>query len=283
MAADLAKDKVGVAVLRCPTIKPLDEAAIVRRCAGTTSSWSSPRTIRWSAAWAKSSGEHAAAPSGCSRRAFSSRGCPMPSSAGALPTLHDRWHQPREPRRAHPGMAGLMATTRNGWPMPSVSWYRRHRPGDRRPPGRAAGRAEIATALYTRHLKFDPADPTWPDRDRVVLSNGHRLDAALRAAAPERLRGLSRSSRSGASAIRFRTARPSGVQPGPRHRGSPPARSAARASPTPSAWRWPSISTRASAAAWSTTTYAFVGDGCLQRGIGREMISLAGPPAPGAS
>src|SRR4249919_2059196 len=35
------------------------------------------------------------------------------------------------------------------------------------------GMAEIATALYARHLKFDPADPTWPDRDRVVLSNGH--------------------------------------------------------------------------------------------------------------
>jgi transketolase len=35
------------------------------------------------------------------------------------------------------------------------------------------GMAEIATALYTRHLKFDAADPTWPDRDRVVLSNGH--------------------------------------------------------------------------------------------------------------
>lgn len=31
------------------------------------------------------------------------------------------------------------------------------------------GMAEIATALYTRHLAFDPADPTWPDRDRVVL------------------------------------------------------------------------------------------------------------------
>src|SRR4029450_8662047 len=26
---------------------------------------------------------------------------------------------------------------------------------------------------YTRHLKFDAADPNWPDRDRVVLSNGH--------------------------------------------------------------------------------------------------------------
>ena len=35
------------------------------------------------------------------------------------------------------------------------------------------GMAEIATALYTRHLKFNPADPAWWDRDRVVLSNGH--------------------------------------------------------------------------------------------------------------
>src|SRR5690349_846206 len=33
------------------------------------------------------------------------------------------------------------------------------------------GMAEIATALYTRHLRFDAADPTWSDRDRVVLSN----------------------------------------------------------------------------------------------------------------
>ena len=35
------------------------------------------------------------------------------------------------------------------------------------------GMAEIATALYTRHLKFNPQDPGWFDRDRVVLSNGH--------------------------------------------------------------------------------------------------------------
>ena len=35
------------------------------------------------------------------------------------------------------------------------------------------GMAEIATALYLKHLKHDPAYPTWWDRDRVVLSNGH--------------------------------------------------------------------------------------------------------------
>ncbi len=35
------------------------------------------------------------------------------------------------------------------------------------------GAADIATVLFTRFLKFDPADPHWPDRDRFVLSAGH--------------------------------------------------------------------------------------------------------------
>ena len=40
-------------------------------------------------------------------------------------------------------------------------------------PGMPMGMAEIAVALWTRHLKHDPADPAWADRDRFVLSNGH--------------------------------------------------------------------------------------------------------------
>jgi transketolase len=40
-------------------------------------------------------------------------------------------------------------------------------------PGMPMGMADAATALFTRHLKFDPADPRWPDRDRFVLSAGH--------------------------------------------------------------------------------------------------------------
>ena len=39
--------------------------------------------------------------------------------------------------------------------------------------GTDAGMADAATALFTRHLKYDPADPHWPDRDRFVLSAGH--------------------------------------------------------------------------------------------------------------
>jgi transketolase len=40
-------------------------------------------------------------------------------------------------------------------------------------PGLPMGEADVATVLFTRFLKFDPADPAWPDRDRFVLSAGH--------------------------------------------------------------------------------------------------------------
>jgi len=40
-------------------------------------------------------------------------------------------------------------------------------------PGAPLGLAPLAFALWTRHLRFDPADPEWPDRDRFVLSCGH--------------------------------------------------------------------------------------------------------------
>ena len=40
-------------------------------------------------------------------------------------------------------------------------------------PGAPMGMAEIAVALWNRHLKHNPADPKWADRDRFVLSNGH--------------------------------------------------------------------------------------------------------------
>jgi transketolase len=40
-------------------------------------------------------------------------------------------------------------------------------------PGLPMGAADIATVLFTRFLKFDPANPGWPDRDRFVLSAGH--------------------------------------------------------------------------------------------------------------
>jgi transketolase len=40
-------------------------------------------------------------------------------------------------------------------------------------PGMPMGMADVATVLFSRFLKFDAADPRWPDRDRLVLSAGH--------------------------------------------------------------------------------------------------------------
>ena len=40
-------------------------------------------------------------------------------------------------------------------------------------PGTPMALAPLAYALYTRHVRHNPADPHWPDRDRVVLSAGH--------------------------------------------------------------------------------------------------------------
>jgi len=40
-------------------------------------------------------------------------------------------------------------------------------------PGMPMGMADVATVLFTEYLKFDPAEPGWPDRDRFILSAGH--------------------------------------------------------------------------------------------------------------
>jgi transketolase len=40
-------------------------------------------------------------------------------------------------------------------------------------PGMPMGMADVATVLFSQFLKFDPAAPQWPDRDRFVLSAGH--------------------------------------------------------------------------------------------------------------
>ncbi|MGX0975409.1 transketolase [Roseovarius sp. MBR-51] len=39
--------------------------------------------------------------------------------------------------------------------------------------GMPMGMADVATVLFEKHLKFDPSNPNWPDRDRFILSAGH--------------------------------------------------------------------------------------------------------------
>ncbi|MCA8909430.1 MAG: transketolase, partial [Rhodospirillaceae bacterium] len=40
-------------------------------------------------------------------------------------------------------------------------------------PGMPMGMADIAVVLASRFLKYDPTQPDWADRDRLVVSNGH--------------------------------------------------------------------------------------------------------------
>ena len=66
-----------------------------------------------------------------------------------------------------PELAGRMA---NALRMLAVDAVENAKSGH---PGAPMGMAEIAYVLWTRHLKHNPANPHWFDRDRFVLSNGH--------------------------------------------------------------------------------------------------------------
>lgn len=138
------------------------------------------------------------------------------------------------------------------------------------------GMAEIATVLYTRHLKHDPARPNWFDRDRVVLSNGHGsmlLYALLHLTGYERFDlAAIQSFRQLGSVCEGHPERDVAcgieVTTGPLGQGIANALGMAVAEAHLRARFGPQ---------WvNHHTYAFVGDGCLQEGIGQEMISLAG-------
>ena len=138
------------------------------------------------------------------------------------------------------------------------------------------GMAEIATALYTRHLKFNPADPTWPDRDRVILSNGH---GSMLLYSLLHLTGYERITMEAIKTFRdlgshcqghpeFDPASGIEVTTGPLGQGIANAFGMAVAEAY--------LNARFGKDLVDHFTYSFVGDGCLQEGIGQEMISLAG-------
>jgi transketolase len=138
------------------------------------------------------------------------------------------------------------------------------------------GMAEIATALYTRHLKFNAAEPAWWDRDRVVLSNGH---GSMLLYALLYLTGHERISREQIETFRVLGSHCAGhpefdpaagieVTTGPLGQGIANALGMAVAEAF--------LNARFGDGLVDHRTYAFVGDGCLQEGIGQEAIALAG-------
>lgn len=140
------------------------------------------------------------------------------------------------------------------------------------------GMAEIATALYTRHLKFHPQDAGWFDRDRVVLSNGHGsmllyslLHLTGYPAFPieevQRFRVLG-------SVCEGHPERPHDEPNGIEVTTGPLGQGIANAFGMAVAEAY--LNARFGNDLVNHFTYAFVGDGCLQEGVGQEMISLAG-------
>lgn len=138
------------------------------------------------------------------------------------------------------------------------------------------GMAEIATVLFARHLRANPADPFWPDRDRVVLSNGHGsmlLYAVLHLAGYEAvsLEALRSFRRLGSVCAGHPEREPhAGIEITTGLLGQ------GIASAVGMAVAEARLAAEFGADLVDHRTWALVGDGCLQEGIGQEAISLAG-------
>jgi transketolase len=143
-------------------------------------------------------------------------------------------------------------------------------------PGMPMGMADVATVLFSRFLKFDAADPAWPDRDRFVLSAGHgsMLLYAL----------LYLTGNEGVTADELKAFRQWGSKtpghpevghtPGVETTTGPLGQGIATAVGMALAERL--LNARFGNQLVDHYTYAVVGDGCLMEGLSHEAISLAG-------
>lgn len=145
-------------------------------------------------------------------------------------------------------------------------------------PGMPMGMAEIAVALWTRHLRHNPCRPHWPDRDRFILSNGH--GSMLQYA----LLHLSGYDLPLAELKRFRQLHSKtpghpevGATPGVETTTGPLGQGLANAVGMALAEKLLAAEfNRSGHTIVDHRTYVFVGDGCLMEGISHEACSLAG-------
>ncbi len=143
-------------------------------------------------------------------------------------------------------------------------------------PGMPMGMADVATVLWSKFLKFAPAHPDWPDRDRFVLSAGH---GSMLLYALLHLTGFPEMTRT--QLERFRQL--DSKTPGHPERGhthgvevttGPLAQGLADAVGMALAERL--LATRFGKELVDHYTYVIAGDGCLMEGLSHEAISLAG-------
>ena len=145
-------------------------------------------------------------------------------------------------------------------------------------PGMPMGMADIAVALWKRHLRHNPANPRWADRDRFVLSNGHgsMLQYALL-----HLTGYDLPMRELENFRQLHSKTPGhpelGVTPGVETTTGPLGQGFANAVGMALSERLLACRfNRPGSTVVDHRTYVFMGDGCMMEGISHEAASLAG-------
>ncbi|MGY0196563.1 transketolase [Leptothrix sp. BB-4] len=145
-------------------------------------------------------------------------------------------------------------------------------------PGAPMGMADIAVALWKRHLKHNPADPMWVDRDRFVLSNGH---GSMLIYALLHLSGYELSIDDLKAFRQMHSKTPGhpevGITPGVETTTGPLGQGITNAVGMALAEKLLAAEfNRDGHAVVDHRTYAFLGDGCLMEGISHEACALAG-------
>jgi len=143
-------------------------------------------------------------------------------------------------------------------------------------PGMPLGMADVATVLFTEHLRYDAADPAWPDRDRFVLSAGHGSMLLYALLFLTGVPGMTRDDLARFRQLGSKTAgHPEyGHAPGIETTTGPLGQGIANAVGMALGERL--MQARLGSGLVDHRTYCLAGDGCLMEGISHEAISLAG-------
>jgi transketolase len=145
-------------------------------------------------------------------------------------------------------------------------------------PGAPMGMAEIAEVLWNRHLRHNPANPKWADRDRFVLSNGH---GSMLLYALLHLTGYDLSIDDLKNFRQLHSKTPGhpeyGYTPGVETTTGPLGQGITNAVGMAMAEKLLAAEfNRPGHEIVDHRTWAFLGDGCLMEGISHEACSLAG-------
>jgi transketolase len=145
-------------------------------------------------------------------------------------------------------------------------------------PGAPMGMADMAVALWHQHLKHNPADPHWPDRDRFVLSNGH---ASMLLYALLHLSGYALPLQQLRQFRQLHSLTPGhpevDVTPGVETTTGPLGQGISNAVGMALAEKLLAAEfNRPAHRVVDHHTYCFLGDGCLMEGISHEAVALAG-------